>query len=294
MSKYGRVGNMQNSNQKNESENSVNAAYKGFKDGSVSFIGDQVEVMTGYSKDVFNLKEKKWVDIVVEEDLKTIQEAFVHALKNDKNYMRKYRIRKKNGNVIWIQEWGQIVCDDQGEVEYVTGILLDITEQKKIENEKLKAEALTGKYLVFDLDNVEYGICISKIKEIIGVISITHVPQTPDYVKGVLNLRGKVIPVVDLRLRFGMDEKAYHDRTCIIVVEIGGETGQVMVGVVVDTVSEVQHIDGKDIEDKPGGLKYDMDYIILGLAKIDGGVMTLLDIDELLLAGDMTWLDKAA
>lgn len=285
---------MQNPNTKNESEKTVNAAYKGFKDGSVSFIGDQVETLTGYSKDIFNSKEKKWIDIVVEEDLKSIQEAFVHALKNDKNYMRKYRIRKKSGKVIWIQEWGQIVCDDQGEVEYVTGILLDITQQKKIEEENLKAEELTGKYLIFNLDDVEYGICISKIKEIIGVMSITQVPQTPDFVKGVLNLRGKVIPVVDLRLKFGIEEKAYHDRTCIIVVEIEGEAGQVVVGVVVDTVSEVQQINGQDIEDKPAGIQYDMDYIVLGMAKIEGGVMTLLDIDELLMGEDTSWLDKAA
>lgn len=285
---------MQNKKLINHSEKTVNAAYKGYKDGSVSFIGNQVEALTGYDKEVFNSKEKKWLDIVVKEDKASMQEAFVNALKSDKNYMRKYRVIKKNGSVIWIQEWGQIVCDDQGEVEYVTGILLDISEQKKIEDANLKAEALTGKYLVFDLNNVEYGIGISKIKEIIGIMPITQVPQTPDFVKGVFNLRGKVIPVIDLRLKFGMDEIEYQDRTCIIVVEIEDKAKQLTLGIVVDTVSEVQHIRGEDIEDKPTGLQLDTDYFILGMAKIDQSVMTLLDIDSLFMDEDTAWLDKAA
>jgi purine-binding chemotaxis protein CheW len=265
----------------NNSENVINAAYKGYKDGTVNFIGDQVEILTGYSKDVFNSKKKKWLDIVIEEDMESMQETFINALKSDKNYMRKYRVRKKAGNVIWIQEWGQIVCDDQGEIEYVTGILLDITEQKKIEEAKLKVEALTGKYLIFNLGNVEYGISISKIKEIIGVMPIARIPQTPSIVKGVINLRGKVIPVIDLRLRFGMEEKAYQDQTCIIVIETQANDGQVIVGIVVDTVSEVKHIIGKDIEDKPIGLQFDVDDIILGMAKINESVMTILDSDRL-------------
>lgn len=122
---------MQNMNQNNTNSNNViNAAYKGYKDGTVNFIGDQVETLTGYSKEVFNTKEKKWLDIVIDEDMASMQETFINALKGDKNYMRQYRIRKKNETVIWIQEWGQIVCDDQDEIEYVTGILLDITEKK--------------------------------------------------------------------------------------------------------------------------------------------------------------------
>ncbi len=266
------------------SENAVNAAYKGYKDGTVNFIGNQVELLTGYSKDVFNSEEKRWSDIVLEEDRGSMQETFLKALKTDKNYNRKYRIKGNAGNVIWIQEWGQIVCDDQGEIEYVTGILLDITEQKKIEEEKLKAEALTGKYLIFYIDKAEYGISISKIKEIIGIMPITQVPRTPSFVKGVLNLRGRVIPVVDLRLMFGMDEKEHHDQTCIIIVETNGNAGYTTVGIIVDTVSEVQQIMGEDIEDEPSGLHLNMDHFILGMAKIDGGVKTLLDINGLLIS----------
>jgi len=278
----------------NNSENVINAAYKGYKDGTVNFIGNQVEILTGYSKDVFNSKEKKWLDIILEEDMVSMQETFINALKINKNYMRKYRVRKKTGAVIWIQEWGQIVCDDQGEIEYVTGILLDITEQKKIEEANLKAEALTGKYLIFNIDNAEYGISISKIKEIIGVMPITQIPQTPSTIKGVINLRGKVIPVIDLRLRFGMEEKAYQDRTCIIVVEIDGNDGQVIVGIVVDTVSEVKHIKGNEIEDKPIGLEFDVDDIILGMAKINESVMIILDIDRLFIDEEIRWIKQSA
>ena len=285
---------MQHMDRNNKSsENVINAAYKGYKDGTVNFIGNQVEILTGYSKDVFNAKEKKWLDIVIDEDMDSVQEIFINPLKGDKNYMRKYRIRKKNGNIIWIQEWGQIVCDDQNEIEYVTGILLDITEQKEIEEANLKIEALTGKYLVFNIDNVEYCISISKIREIIGVIPITQIPKTPSIVKGVLNLREKVIPVVDLRLRFGMEEKEYQDRTCIIIVDIDDNDGRMMVGIVVDAVSEVKHIKGEDIEDKPASLQFDMDYFILGMAKINENIMNILDVDKLFIDKEMSWIAQA-
>ena len=139
-----------------------------------------------------------------------------------------------------------------------------------------------GKYLTFVLDKEEYGIGILKIKEIIGMMPVTPVPQTPDYVKGVINLRGKVIPVVDLRLRFVMDEIDYTERTCIIVVEIEGQAGIVLIGIVVDAVSEVLNIKGEEIEETPTfGTKLNTEYI-LGMAKMEGGVKILLDIDQIL------------
>ena len=151
-----------------------------------------------------------------------------------------------------------------------------------------------GKYLTFTLDDEEYGIGILKIKEIIGMMPITTVPQTPDYVKGVINLRGKVIPVVDLRLRFGMEAIDYTERTCIIVVEIAGQADTVQIGTVVDSVSEVLNIKGEDVEDTPTfGAKLDTDYI-LGMAKMEGGVKILLDIDQVLTAEEIVLLEKAA
>lgn len=151
-----------------------------------------------------------------------------------------------------------------------------------------------GKYLTFSLGDEEYGIGILKVKEIIGVMKITPVPQTPDFVKGVINLRGKVIPVIDLRLRFGMVEAEYTDRTCIVVVEINGSTGKLHIGVVVDSVSEVLNIKGSDIEDTPSfGTTLNTEYI-LGMAKTGGGVKILLDINCVLSSDEMGLLDKVA
>jgi purine-binding chemotaxis protein CheW len=151
-----------------------------------------------------------------------------------------------------------------------------------------------GKYLTFTLASEEYGIGILKIREIIGMMPITSVPQTPDFVKGVINLRGKVIPVMDLRLRFGMEAIDYSERTCIIVVEIEGGGGTVQIGIVVDSVSEVLNIKGEEIEDTPTfGTKLNIDYI-LGMSKMEGGVKILLDIDKVLSAEEIAALDKAA
>ena len=139
-----------------------------------------------------------------------------------------------------------------------------------------------GKYLTFNLDNEAYGAGILKIKEIIGLLPITPVPQTPDFMKGVINLRGKVIPVIDLRLRFGLEATAPTERTCIIVVETEGRIGDVVMGIMVDSVSEVLNIKAEDIEDAPNfGSRLDTEYI-LGMAKMEGGVKILLDIDRVL------------
>ncbi len=139
-----------------------------------------------------------------------------------------------------------------------------------------------GKYLTFALADEEYGIGILKVREIIGMMPITTVPQTPEFVKGVINLRGKVIPVIDLRLKFGMDEIDYTERTCIIVVEIETASGAIPMGTVVDSVSEVLNIKGEDIEDTPTfGTTLNSEHIS-GMAKIDGGVKILLDIDRVL------------
>jgi purine-binding chemotaxis protein CheW len=151
-----------------------------------------------------------------------------------------------------------------------------------------------GKYLTFSLAGEEYGIVILKIKEIIGLMPITPIPRTPHYVKGVINLRGKVIPVVDLRLKFGMEEMTYTDRTCIIVVEIRGGAGTVFMGIVVDSVSEVLNIKNGEIEDTPAfGTQMNTAYI-LGMAKMNGGVKILLDIDQVLGVEDLTMMDQAA
>jgi purine-binding chemotaxis protein CheW len=148
-----------------------------------------------------------------------------------------------------------------------------------------------GKYLTFALAGEEYGIGILKVKEIIGLMAITTVPQTPSYVKGVINLRGKVIPVADLRLKFGMEPMEYTDRTCIIVVEIRGAERTVLMGIVVDSVSEVLNIKGSEIEETPNfGSKLNTAFI-LGMAKTNGSVKILLDIDRVFREEDLNMVE---
>jgi purine-binding chemotaxis protein CheW len=151
-----------------------------------------------------------------------------------------------------------------------------------------------GKYLTFSLGDEEYGIGILKVKEIIGMMRITPVPQAPDFIKGVVNLRGKVIPVLDLRLRFGMNESGYTERTCIVVVEIDNAQAKLHIGVVVDSVSEVLNIKASDIEDAPSfGTTLSSD-CILGMAKTGGKVKILLDIARVLSNCGIGFIDKAA
>lgn len=140
----------------------------------------------------------------------------------------------------------------------------------------------SGKYLIFHLGEEEFGARILKVREIIGLQDITVVPQTPSYVKGVINLRGKVIPVIDLRLKFGMPEAVYTQRTCIIVVHAQVEGNTVLTGVVVDGVSEVLNITAADIEDTPDFGGHIQAAYLLGMAKIKGKVKILLDIDQVL------------
>ena len=145
-----------------------------------------------------------------------------------------------------------------------------------------KADSRAGKYLVFHLGAEEFAIQVQKVREIMGVQDITRVPQTPPHVKGVINLRGKVIPVVDLRLKFEMPALEYTHRTCIIVVQVAGERGTMLMGVVVDGVAEVLQVAGADVEDTPSfGKEVEVPYV-MGLAKIKGKVKILLDIDQVM------------
>jgi purine-binding chemotaxis protein CheW len=145
-----------------------------------------------------------------------------------------------------------------------------------------------GKYLTFALGKEEYGLEILKVREIIGFMEITAVPRTPGYVKGVINLRGQVISVVDLRAKFAMASAEKTEETCIIVVEIQGEEGRKLsTGIVVDRVSEVLNIAADNIEPAPEfGAAVDTRFI-LGMGKIAQSVKILLDIDRVLSAGEI-------
>lgn len=141
--------------------------------------------------------------------------------------------------------------------------------------------SLAGKYLTFALAGEEYGLPVLKVREIIKMLDITVVPQAPPHVKGVINLRGKVIPVVDLRLKFGFPSQEYDERTCIIVVEVALQTSKVMMGVVVDAVSEVLTVVVDEIEATPDFGENVNTEFIKGVAKIKGRVKFLLDLDRI-------------
>jgi purine-binding chemotaxis protein CheW len=139
-----------------------------------------------------------------------------------------------------------------------------------------------GKYLTFALAHEEYGLEILKVREIIGYMEITAVPQTPHYVKGVINLRGQVIPVIDLRTKFGIPTAEVTDETCIIVVEIAQNGHKFNTGIIVDRVQEVLDIAGEEIEEAPQfGPSVNTDFI-LGMGKIGQSVKILLDINKVL------------
>jgi len=153
-----------------------------------------------------------------------------------------------------------------------------------------KVELRAGKYLTFHLGNEEFAIQVLRVREIMGVQEITAVPQTAGYVKGVINLRGKVIPVVDLRLKFGLPEMEYTQRTCIIVVQIEGEAEKLPIGVIVDAVSEVVTLQAGEIEDTPDFGNGVATPYLLGMAKSKGKVKILLDIDRVLSSQDVSGL----
>jgi len=148
-----------------------------------------------------------------------------------------------------------------------------------------------GKYLSFALGSEEYAIRVLKVREIVKLQHITGVPDTPSEVRGVINLRGKVIPVIDLRVKFGMQNSKYGERTCIIVVEIAGNLSGPM-GIIVDEVSEVLTLADSDIQDTPDfGAGVETPYL-LGLAKVRDTVKILLDIDQVLMTADLTHLSS--
>jgi purine-binding chemotaxis protein CheW len=151
-----------------------------------------------------------------------------------------------------------------------------------------------GTYLTFRLQDEEYGIAILKVKEIIGMMEITPIPKMPGFIKGVINLRGKVIPIIDLRLKFGLDSASYDERTCIIVVEVPGHSGEIALGLVVDAVNEVSNIKEGDVEDTPSfGVDLEAKFI-LGMAKSEGGVKILLDITKVVGKAELAGLAQAA
>jgi PAS domain S-box-containing protein len=122
-------------------ENLPSIVYKGYQDWSVDFVDEKIEALTGYSMNEFNSRRMKWSDLIVEEDLAGARESFIKALKGDKSYVREYRIKTQDEDILWIQERAMILCDDKGEIDYVSGVFFDVTEQKKAQEALRKSEA---------------------------------------------------------------------------------------------------------------------------------------------------------
>lgn len=154
------------------------------------------------------------------------------------------------------------------------------------------ARRRNGKYLLFHLGQEEFGVHVLKVKEIMCVQEVTAVPQTASFVRGVINLRGKVIPVIDLRLKFQLPPMEYTQRTCIVVLQVKQNAGDIIMGVIVDGVSEVLNLQEADIEDTPEfGGDVTLPYV-LGMAKIKGKVKILLDIDAVLSTQEIHGLSR--
>jgi len=164
------------------------------------------------------------------------------------------------------------------------------TAEKTLADNFLEDVNQEGQFLTFNIAEQEYGINIRHVTEIIGIQKVTDLPDLPEFVKGVINLRGKVIPVVDVRLRFGMSERNYDERTCIVVVNIE----ETSVGLVVDTVSEVMNIPDSNIEPPPKvNKKINGNRFVHGLGKVEEDVKILLDTQKLLFEEELEKIVKA-
>jgi purine-binding chemotaxis protein CheW len=160
---------------------------------------------------------------------------------------------------------------------------------------EVKGRNLSGKYLTFALGRESYAVDVRKVREIIRMTNITAVPQMPDFIQGVINLRGKIIPVIDLRVRFGLPNAATTDKTCIVVVQIqAGANTRRETGLIVDSVDEVLNLSASEIEETPDfGTQVNTEYL-LGMAKIKDVVKMLLDIDRVLGGTELQALDQTS
>ena len=152
----------------------------------------------------------------------------------------------------------------------------------------LEPAELQGKYLTFNLMEEYYGVSVDWILQIIAIPDITKIPKTPPFVKGVINLRGKIIPCVDLRIKFKLPEADYNERTSIVIIKIKIDGGEINIGIIVDKVLEVQDIHASEIEKTPAfGVDIETNYIS-GMAKVKQKVITLLNINKILTEINLT------
>ena len=169
---------------------------------------------------------------------------------------------------------------------------MSVTLLETTETRTLASDQRAGKYLAFYIGPEQFAISVLGVREIMGMQDITAVPHTPAYVKGIINLRGKVVPVIDLRVKFSMPATEYTARTCIIVVNVPDDRGGMLMGVIVDAVSEVVNISGDEIENAPDfGHGANLQFLT-GIAKTKGGVKMLLNIEKVLTTSELDGLGK--
>lgn len=156
-------------------------------------------------------------------------------------------------------------------------------EEELFKEEDEDEDILKDKYLTFRMENEDYALDVSVVTEIIAMHEITHLPDMPNYVRGVVNIRGRVIPVMDVRLRVRMEERAYDNRTCIIIVDVHG----MHIGLIVDRVSEVTLIPPDVIETRPVMASRTRDQFIFGMGKVEGKVIIMFDVNKLVRENDI-------
>ena len=166
--------------------------------------------------------------------------------------------------------------------------------QETTQKSDQRIQGKQGKYLTFALGNEHYGLSILQVKEIIGLMDITELPHAPSFLKGIINLRGQVIPVIDLRRKFMMEKIDATDRTCIIVVEVTGVSKDILMGFLVDSVSEVINVKADAIEENPAIMGNIDDQFILGIAKMDDGMKILLNINKIVDCQEVDSIAQAA
>ena len=149
-----------------------------------------------------------------------------------------------------------------------------------------------NKFLVFELSDEYYAVSVQATREIIRIMEITDVPKAPPFIKGVINLRGKIIPVIDLRIKFGLVEKQYDEKTCIIIIEINEEEKSRPMGVIVDTVSEVLNIQDDEIAPPPEFNNQDQMDFLYGIGKIKDRIIWLLNLDKIVSCDELVIINK--
>ncbi|MBF0361291.1 MAG: purine-binding chemotaxis protein CheW [Oligoflexia bacterium] len=163
----------------------------------------------------------------------------------------------------------------------------DLSNKQGGSNNNNSVRAQAGKYLTFRLADEEYGLEILKVQEIIGLMAVTRVPKMPKFVRGIINLRGKLIPVIDMRTKFLLPEVEDTEKTCVIVVQTQTKDEKLIMGIIVDTVSEVLNIVQNELEAPPSiGSKLDNEYM-LGIGKVHNRVVILLDLDNVLCESEL-------